>query len=202
MSDLEVSKESLPINVGKMLEDIESVGVLAIKGYRDAEICEVTGLSRKVVRDYKTEYYSLLQGQADSDPHFLERVGLNTVKSLKELDEINKEAWETVQIATDNGMVTARVQALKLALDISTKKAQLHQLLTASAKGSDAGYLERLQRAETVNNILSGVIREVVADCDHCRERARIALSQAFSMMEVTDADIDDDENFDDVIDA
>lgn len=192
MSDLEVSPESLPINVGKMLEDIESVGVLALKGYRDSEICEVTGLSRKVVRDYRTEYYSLLQGQADSDPHFLERIGLNTVKSLKELDEINKEAWETVQIATDNGMVTARVQALKLALEISTKKAQLHQLLTASAKTSDSGYLERLQRAETVNNILSSVIREVVADCEHCRERTRMSLAQAFSMMQSEEADVDD----------
>ena len=199
MSDLEVTAESLPINVGQMLERIEEVGILALKGYRDSEIAEVTGLNRRLVRDYRAEYFALLQGQADSDPHFLERIGLNTVKSLKELDEINKEAWETVQIATDNGMVTARVQALKLALEISTKKAQLHQLLSAGAKGNDAGYLERLQRAETVNNILSSVIREVVSDCDQCRERARMSLAQAFSMMEAQDVDDADIEDGDEV---
>jgi len=78
-------------------------------------------------------------------------------------------------------MVSARNQALKLCLDIATKKAQLHQLM-GTAK-TDGEYIARMQKAETVNQIISKVIRDIVANCEECKEKARPMLREAFSMM-------------------
>jgi hypothetical protein len=182
----EIERVEPTLNLMEQLSQVEEAGILSLKGYKNSEIAQVLDITPRQAREYVTEYQSIIQRQAENDPHFLERIGFNTVKALKELDELSKEAWETVNIATENGMVTARTQALKLALEISTKKAQLHQLLGTGQKSNESGTLERLQRAETVNQMLSNVLREVVADCDKCRERTRLALAEAFTMMTET----------------
>jgi hypothetical protein len=97
----------------------------------------------------------------------------NTIKFLAELDELSKEAWETVTIATENEMVTARIQALKLALEVTTKKAQLHQLMSGG-KTADGDYIARMNKAESVNQLLSDILRDVVSDCPRCSEQARV----------------------------
>lgn len=160
---------------------VEKVGLMHLKGYSNSDIGELESLSQPTVRDYISQYKVFLEGQAENDPYFLEKVQFNTIKALAEFDEISKEAWETVEIATREGMVSARNQALKLCLDIATKKAQLHQLM-GTAK-TDGEYIARMQKAETVNQIISKVIRDVIAECDVCRDRARPMLKEAFSMM-------------------
>ena len=161
---------------------VEQVGLLHLKGYSNSDIAELESISAPTVRDYISQYKVYLEHQAEDDPYFLEKVQFNTIKALAEFDEISKEAWETVEIATREGMVSARNQALKLCLDIATKKAQLHQLM-GTAK-TDGEYIARMQKAETVNQIISKVIRDVVANCEDCRGKARPMLREAFSMMD------------------
>lgn len=160
---------------------VEHVGLLHLKGYSNSDIAELESISAPTVREYVSQYKIFLENQAEDDPYFLEKVQFNTIKALAEFDEISKEAWETVEIATREGMVSARNQALKLCLDIATKKAQLHQLM-GTAK-TDGEYIARMQKAETVNQIISKVIRDVVANCEDCKEKARPMLREAFSMM-------------------
>lgn len=160
---------------------VEQVGLLSLKGYSVADISELEQISPNTVREYISQYKSFLEDRAEDDPYFLEKVQYNTVKALAEFDEISKEAWESVEIATREGMVSGRNQALKLCLDIATKKAQLHQLMGGSK--TDGEYIARMQKAETVNQIISKVIRDVVADCEVCKPKAKIALREAFAMM-------------------
>jgi len=160
---------------------VEQVGLLHLKGYSSSDIAELESISAPTVREYISQYKIFLENQAEEDPYFLEKVQFNTIKALAEFDEISKEAWETVEIATREGMVSARNQALKLCLDIATKKAQLHQLM-GTAK-TDGEYIARMQKAETVNQIISKVIRDIVANCEECKEKARPMLREAFSMM-------------------
>ena len=172
---------------------IESAGEYTLKGYSYNNIAELLHITPYKAKTYVQEYYKIIQKQAEDDPYFLERIQENTIRFMKELDEISKEAWETVTIATDNSMVTARTQALRLALDVTTKKAQMLQLLGAKTS-TDADYVARLQKAERVNQMLSEVIRDVVSDCPRCSEMARVRLAEAFSMIEVfEDAEIVDE---------
>jgi predicted DNA-binding protein YlxM (UPF0122 family) len=179
---------------------VEQVGLLHLKGYSLSEIAELEQLSPNTVQTYIGQYKTYLETRAEDDPYFLEKVQYNTVKALAEFDEISKESWESVEIATREGMVSARNQALKLCLDIATKKAQLHQLMGGTK--TDGEYIARMQKAETVNQIISKVIKDIVADCEVCKPKARVMLREAFAMMNEEDFDPTGDKDDDDIEDA
>lgn len=176
-TDIEVSE-----TYDKM-KKIQEVGVLHLKGYNNSDIAELLDLDTRVVKRFISEYLGILKAIGDDNPYFLEDLQYNTLKFLSEFNELSKEAWETVEIATREGMLGIRLQALKLAGDMATKKANLHQLMTG-ASSSDGEYIARMQKAESVNGILSKVLRDVVSDCEVCRPKARQLLREAFAMME------------------
>lgn len=163
------------------IEKIEEVGTLYLKGYKNSEICTYTDLAPATVREYIKLYKQRLDHAVEEDPYFLEKVQLNTLKTMAALDEISKEAWESVEIATRDGILAQRNTALKLALDVETKKAALLQLM-GGAK-TDTEYIARMQKAETVNQMISRVIRDIVSECENCREKARVAMREVFAMM-------------------
>jgi hypothetical protein len=192
MSDIEEHGES---NILDKLKNIEEAGLLHVKGYSYHEIATLLSLRVSQAKDYVGEYKKILNKQAEDDPYFLERIQFNTIKALQEFDQLSKEAWETVNIATDHGMVPARIQALKLAAEIANKKAQLHKLMTNSS--SDNDYIARMQKAENVNQILSKVLRDVIAKHPEIADEVRRELAVAFDIMnanEEEDEDIQDAE--------
>lgn len=178
MSDIEQYKEKTLID---KLQDVEDAGLLHVKGYKFSEIASLLSISVKDAKANVEEYKKILSRQADEDPYFLEKLQFNTIKALQEFDQISKEAWETVNIATDHGMVAARIQALKLAGDIATKKAQLHKLMGGNQ--ADTEYIARMQRAESVNQVLSRVLRDVISKHPAIADEVRKELSIAFEIM-------------------
>jgi hypothetical protein len=188
MSDIEKSSKTL---IDK-LKDVEEVGKLHIKGYSMHEISSLMTLKSNEVKDYIEEYKKILNKQVEHDPYFLERVQFNTIKALQEFDELSKEAWETINIATDHGMVPARIQAIKLAGELATKKAQLHKLLGVNT--SDGDYISRMQKAENVNQILSRVLRDVISKHPEIADAVRRELAIAFEIMPTEDTDSDDED--------
>lgn len=179
MSDLEPVK---PKTVMEDMRDVQEAGILHVKGYKNHEIASLLSINVNKVKLYIEQYKDLVNEQAENDPYFLEKLQYNTLKALDEFDEISKEAWETVSIATDHGMVAQRIQALKLASDVATKKAQLHKLLSGS-NNADAEYIQRMQKAENVNQILSRILRDVISRFPEIAEEVRRELSIAFEIM-------------------
>jgi hypothetical protein len=179
MSNIERSADK---GVIEQIKDIEKVGLLYIKGYSNHEISSLMSLSVNQVKKHIEEYKKIISRQADDDPYFLERIQFNTLKALNEFDELTKEAWETVAIATDHGMVQHRISALKLASELATKKAQLHKLLSAGSN-ADGEYIQRMQKAENVNQILSKILRDVISKHPDIAEEVRRELALAFELM-------------------
>lgn len=179
MSDIEKTGNKTLI---EKLKDVEDVGTLHVKGYSMHEIASLMSMKTNDVKIYIEEYKKILSRQVDEDPYFLERVQFNTVKALQEFDQLSKEAWETINIATDHGMVPARIQAIKLAGELATKKAQLHKLLGLNT--SDGEYIQRMQKAENVNQILSRVLRDVISKHPEIADAVRKELAIAFEIME------------------
>jgi len=190
MSNIESFKEK---SILDQLKDIEDAGVLHVKGYSYHEIASLLSINTNKAKEYIEQYKIILQRQADDDPYFLEKIQFNTIKALQEFDQISKEAWETVSIATDHGMIAARIQALKLASDIASKKAQLHKLI-GSSTSTDNDYIARMQKAENVNQILSKILRDVIAKHPSIAEEVRRELAVAFEIMKDPDEDIQDAE--------
>lgn len=170
------------ISVYDELRLVEEAGLMRIKGYSFKDISEVLDVSVDKAKSYIVQYNDMVQRMADDDPFFLEKIQFNTLKALDEFNEVSKEAWETVHLATESGMISARVQALKLALDTAKQKAQLHQLM--SGTNSDSEFIARMQKAETVNQVVSKVVRDVVSDCERCRPMAHNMLREAYALME------------------
>jgi len=183
VSDIEPSK---PKNILDEVRDIQEAGILHVKGYSNHEIASLLSINVNKAKEYVGQYKLILEDQADHDPYFLEKLQFNTLKALDEFDQISKEAWETVSIATDHGMVAQRIQALKLAGDIATKKAQLHKLMSGS-NNADAEYIQRMQKAENVNQILSKILRDVISKHPEIAEEVRKELSLAFEIMNQED---------------
>lgn len=163
------------------LKHVEEAGLLFVKGYNYSEISALLSLTVDKAKSYVVEYKKILNRQAESDPYFLEKLQFNTIKALQEFDQLSKEAWETINIATDHGMIPARIQAIKLAGELATKKAQLHKLLTGNT--TDNQYIARMQKAENVNQILSKVLRDVIGKHPDVANEVRIELEIAFEIM-------------------
>jgi hypothetical protein len=196
MSNIEPVREKTILD---KIKDIEEAGLLYVKGYNYTEISTLLSIKPAEAKEYIQEYKRILERQADDDPYFLERVQFNTIKALQEFDQLSKEAWETVNIATDHGMVPARIQALKLCGEIASKKAQLHKLL--GSNNSDSNYIQRMQKAESVNQILSRVLRDVIAKYPEIADEVRRELAIAFEIMgkeeEIEDPNVIDGEELD-----
>lgn len=179
MSEIEKVPES---GIMRELRDIEDAGIMHVKGYSYNEIASLLSITVNKAKEYIKEYKLIIQRQADEDPYFLEKIQFNTIKALQEFDQISKEAWETVNIATDHGIVAARIQALKLAADVANKKAQLHRLM-GGGNTTDGEYIARMQKAENVNQILSKILRDVISKHPSIAEEVRRELEVAFEIM-------------------
>jgi len=191
-TELDTTQESQSSSIVNELDDIEEAGLMYIKGYKISEISTVMNITAKRARKHINDYKQVLSRRSEEDPYFLEKVQYNTLKALDEFDEVSKEAWETVTIATDHGMISARVQALKLAMEVASKKAQLHHLL--GGNNADVEYVARMQRAESVNQILSKILRETISKFPEIAEEVRNELAMAFELMENSDMDVVDAE--------
>jgi predicted transcriptional regulator len=183
MSDLESTSSRTILDE---VRDVQEAGLLHVKGYSNHEIASLLSIPINKAKNYVQQYKELVNQQAENDPYFLEKLQYNTLKALDEFDQISKEAWETVSIATDHGMVAQRIQALKLAGDIATKKAQLHKLMSGG-NNADAEYIQRMQKAENVNQILSKILRDVISKHPEIAEEVRKELSLAFEIMNEED---------------
>lgn len=167
-------------NIIDEIELIEEVGQLRNRGYNFTEIAGIKKITPVKAKKLFGDYITLLNDQIQRDPDFLDRVKENTLATLKQFDDLNKEIWETVEVATDNGMLGERSKALKLAMDLLDKKAKILQLVGGS---NDSGLMYRVNKAEAVNLMLSSVIKEVIAGCDRCAPEARHRLAEAFATM-------------------
>lgn len=191
MSDIEpiIGQEIEPVEktILDELAEIEQVGLLHVKGYSVHEISSLVNAPIERTKEMIAEYKKILNRQAELDPYFLEKIQFNTIKALQEFDQLSKEAWETINIATDHGMVPARIQAIKLAAEVATKKAQLHKLMGGNQ--ADAQYISRMQKAENVNQILSKILRDVISKYPNIAEEVRKELELAFEIMDVEESD-------------
>ena len=71
--------------------------------------------------------------------------------------------------------------------EMAAKKAQLHHLL--GGNNADAEYVARMQRAESVNQILSKILRDTISQHPEIAELVRDELAMAFELMENPDED-------------
>lgn len=177
------------MNAIEKVEEINKVASMHRKGYSNAEISKQLNLPVAKVKADLDEWSKYIEEKAASDPEILDRFLENTLAFEEELNDITKEIWEVIKKADEADVISTKIQALRLAKDLTDMKARLFQLLSPRV---DSGYIERSKRIERVNSMLSEIIRETISDCDRCSELAWRKLEDVYRS-DKTLRDDDDD---------
>jgi hypothetical protein len=162
-------------------ELIQEVAQLSMQGHTNADIARIKGISAGTVRSYINEWEVWIKEKAVENPEMFNQVLENSLKFIDNYDFMLKNAWEVHDESKDAGVPATRLASLKLIQEITAQKARFYQLLGPRV---ETNYLDKARRAERVNEVLSEILRDVVADCDHCYPLVWDKLRQAFSMME------------------
>lgn len=168
-------------NYIEKFEKLEKVAELHLKGFNYSQISRELDITPAHAKHLVDEYKDFVRDRAQEDPDLLDRLVENTMEVLETMNMISKEAWETYEQAKEFEMIQQRNAGLKNLMDINERKAKLLNLMGGNA---DSGSTARLRRAEQVNDIVSSIIKEVIADCPNCRVEAQIKLQEAFSLMD------------------
>ena len=162
------------------LDTLEKVGELYLKSYKPAEIARRLDISPAQAKAYIQDYQQVIQDRVMKDPEYLDRLAENTLEALERMDDIVAEVNQTYETAKNNDMINQQINLLKLRGEMEDKRAKLLQLMGAKV---DSGMMARLNKAEKVNSIVTGIIKEVAGDCPRCRVEVMTRLAEAFDLM-------------------
>lgn len=153
---------------------------LSMKGKTNREIGTELDIPTRRVTNYLEQWQQFVIRQAEQDTSMAEYFTNKVYESLEHYKLLEREAWETVEFCDQHEIVGQKISAMKLVRDIQSNKDKLLQMTGAK---EDTALREQFQRAQEVNQILSSILREVSAACDHCRQEVRLRLTDAFAMM-------------------
>lgn len=161
-------KELMPV---ERIERMNEVVTALLKGGNPTQIARDLGLKRGEVVQYIEEWKSVAQNN--------KYIQGRAQEALNGMDEhyalIIKELWSSVSEADMADDYKAKATILKGIADVEGKRVDLLQkagLLNNTEIGDEVLEMERKQQ------ILIGILREVTADCPHCKVEVARRLSQ------------------------
>jgi hypothetical protein len=100
-------------------------------------------------------------------------------EALREADEslnlIVKRSWETVEQADDAGDLKTKATVLKNIADVENKRVEM---LQKAGLYDDAALGDELAEMEEKQQMLIAILKEVTADCAHCKVEVARRLSR------------------------
>lgn len=147
-------------------DQVNRVAEMYMSGMKPHQIAEKMGLSSHTITNYIKEYEDYIKHKAQANPDMFDKILENSLKFIEEWDYMIREATIIMEEAKENGLINQQLQALKMLDELRTKKARLFQLFGSRVENA---YIEKAKRAERVNEMLSGILKDVVSDCPRCR---------------------------------
>lgn len=124
---------------------LERASNLYARGYSIADVARELSVSPDTASRYKKQYDESLKDQARLNPDLLQDVLRNTFQSLRELEQVQQQAWTRYEGAqTDQ----TRAAFLNTALKAQEQKAKLFQLFGVKATFlAKVAHIQAQQRA-------------------------------------------------------
>lgn len=159
------------IELADRWENINRVVALFLKGKTNpTEIAKETGFKRTQVVDYLNEWRSVI--------HTDKQIQIRAREALSGADQhysmLIDEAWSVVKEADVQQNLSQKTTALKLISDIQQKQIEMLQ---------KAGIIDnnelavRIIETEEKQEILVGILKDVVTQCDKCKPKVFERLS-------------------------
>jgi len=152
-------------------ERINKVVEVFLKGTTNpTHIARETGFKRTEVQEYLNEWRSVVH----SDKLIQNRAREALAGADNHYSMLIAEAWKVVEEANQTQALSHKTAALKLIADIQQKQIDMLQKAGLIENNEIADQIVETERKQ---EILVGILKEVIADCDHCRKEVSKRLS-------------------------
>lgn len=158
-------------------DEMHKVITLHLEGRNPTAIARMTSLQRKDVLNYIDEFKDIAK-----DDELLRARAQEVVHEFDgQYSKIISEFWDLIKDAEDADDLKVRATALKNLADVQAKRVEILQksgLLSDAALGDEMAELEEKQEK------LVAILREVSAQCDHCKVEVARRLREATGKVE------------------
>lgn len=153
-------------------ENINRVVDVFLKGTTNpSAIAKVTGFKRTDVIDYLNEWRSVIH----SDRQVQARAREALTGADKHYSMLIEEGWSVIDQATQAADIAGKTRALKVVSDIQQKQIEM---LQKAGLIEDNEMADHILETERKQELLVKILKEVVADCDHCKVEVHKRLSE------------------------
>lgn len=140
------------------LELAEQVASLYLQGYSNREISKQLSLTGKETTQLLEGWKNILRKEAQSATQIKDRVLDILIEADAAWSKINKEAWNTVEQADQQGMLGQKIAALKLAEQVTKNR---NQAFSSAGINQDTDLIDEMNETQRKQDILIGILREI-----------------------------------------
>lgn len=148
------------------LDEVNDVVAEYLKGSSETEISRELDLPRVRVVNYLNEWRGMIannqairsrahEALASADVHYNRLIG----KAYEVIDSTDQ--------MTGTGSLNAKSSAIKLIADMEAKRIDM---LQKSGMLDNRELAEELEETEKKQEVLEGILKDVVSDCNHCKQ--------------------------------
>lgn len=134
-------------------------------------IARELGIKRAEVLTLIDEYKAIIH----DDPEIRNRAKEALYEADQALDRVVRRSWETVEQADDAADLKTKATVLKNIADIEGKRVDM---LQKAGLYDDAALGDELAEMEEKQQMLISILKEVTADCNHCKVEVARRLSK------------------------
>lgn len=160
------------IELADRWEKINKVVDLFLKGTTNPnQIAKITGFKRLDVQDYLNEWRSVIQ----SDRQIQMRAREALAGADKHYSMLIEEGWDVINQSGTQGDLSKKTAGIKLVADIQQKQIDM---LQKAGLIEDTEMASQIMETERKQEVLVKILKEVVADCNHCKKEVFSRLEQ------------------------
>jgi hypothetical protein len=160
------------IELADRWEKINKVVDLFLKGTTNPnQIAKITGFKRLDVQDYLNEWRSVIQ----SDRQIQMRAREALAGADKHYSMLIEEGWDVINQSGTQGDLSKKTAGIKLVADVQQKQIDM---LQKAGLIEDTEMASQIMETERKQEVLVKILKEVVADCNHCKKEVFSRLEQ------------------------
>ena len=165
------------IEVAGQFDQMNKVVEELLKGNSPAQIARSLELTRQQVDNHIKTWKVFV--------HDNNAIRERAKEALAGADEhynmIIKEAWNTINQADLADALSVKAQTLKLIADVEAKRIDM---LNKAGVLEDNSMADQILETERKQEVLVGILKDVTANCDHCKWEVARRLSQVTGQVE------------------
>jgi hypothetical protein len=170
------------VELASQFDQMNKVVEELLKGNSPAKIATSLGLTRVQVENHVKSWKNFVQ----DNKVIRERAKEALAGADEHYNMLIKEAWDVVHEAGVAAELNTKNAALKLIADIEAKR--IDMLNKAGVLESDS-MADQILESERKQDILVGILKDVTANCEHCKWEVSRRLSQVTGQIEAVIVD-------------